>query len=149
MSTRPNESQGRPPPNGAGGSVAAILLLAAAVALARSIGESSHGLVATVADIAFYAGAATLYLAPWLVAIDRRHPGRKTVAVLNLLLGWTLLGWIATLVFAFRPQPWSFTDPAGPAIPPPRKRCPGCRRLLSIDADECLYCGQGGRPAAT
>lgn len=122
-------------------SIAAIMVLAVLVVLARSIGESSRGLVAAVAEAVFWGAGVLLYLAPALVAADRRHPGRKAIAVLNLLVGWTGLGWLAMLVFAFRPAAWSFGDPTGPRIPPPRKRCANCRRQLNIDADSCLYCG--------
>lgn len=121
--------------------IAAILMLAVLVVLARSIGESSRGLVAAVADGVFWGAGALLYLAPALVAVDRRHPGCKAIAVLDLLVGWTVFGWLAMLVFAFRPAAWSFGDPSGPRIPAPRKRCAHCRRQLNIDADSCFYCG--------
>lgn len=40
------------------------------------------------------------YFIPLLVAIARGHANRLAIGVLNLLLGWTLLGWVAALIWA-------------------------------------------------
>jgi hypothetical protein len=40
------------------------------------------------------------YFLPFIVAVNRRHVNRLAIGVLNLLLGWTLLGWVAALVWA-------------------------------------------------
>lgn len=124
-------------------SIAAIVVLAVCVVVAASIADSSRGLVSVAAETVFWGGAALLYFAPGLVAIDRRHPGRKALVGLNALLGWTGIGWLALLFFALRPAAWSFGDPTGPAIPAPRKRCMNCRRTLGIEAETCFYCGSG------
>lgn len=42
-----------------------------------------------------------LYFLPFTVAYARRHNCAKTVFLMNLLLGWTGLGWIILLVWAF------------------------------------------------
>lgn len=52
-----------------------------------------------------------LYLLPVLLAWARHVPGVATVAVINILLGWTLAGWAVALALALRP-----TVPPGPAI---------------------------------
>lgn len=126
---------------GVAASIAAVIVLAVLVLVAKSVGESSRGLVAAVADAVFWSSAVALYLAPSIAAVDRGHPGRKAVIGLNVLVGWTGVGWLVLLVLAFRPASWSFVDNDGPAIPPPRKRCRYCRRHLQIDAASCLYCG--------
>lgn len=41
-----------------------------------------------------------LYFLPSIVAINRGHHNRTGIEVLNLLLGWTLIGWIAVLVWS-------------------------------------------------
>jgi hypothetical protein len=51
--------------------------------------------------------AATVYFLPGLIAADRRHRNRYAIFALNLLLGWTFLGWVAALV-------WSLTDNTQP-----------------------------------
>ena len=41
-----------------------------------------------------------LYLIPALVAYNRQHPNAGAILILNLLLGWTVVGWIVSLVWA-------------------------------------------------
>lgn len=48
--------------------------------------------------------ALAAYLFPALVAGFREHKNGNSIAVLNLLLGWTLLGWVVALVWAFSAQ---------------------------------------------
>jgi hypothetical protein len=48
--------------------------------------------------------ALCLYLFPTVIAALRGHHNTMAIFVLNLMLGWTLLGWIGALV-------WSFTAP--------------------------------------
>ena len=42
-----------------------------------------------------------LYFLPATIASARGHHNRLAIWVLNLFLGWTALGWIAALVWAF------------------------------------------------
>jgi len=42
-----------------------------------------------------------VYFLPALVAIDRAHRNAIAICVLNVLLGWTFLGWVVALVWAF------------------------------------------------
>lgn len=37
---------------------------------------------------------------PYLVAVIRSHRQRTAIGILNLLLGWTFLGWVAAIVWA-------------------------------------------------
>jgi Superinfection immunity protein len=48
---------------------------------------------------------AGLYILPTLVAWDRGHRQAPAITVLNLLAGWTLVGWLIAMV-------WSCTRPA-------------------------------------
>jgi Superinfection immunity protein len=57
------------------------------------------------------AGSAALYLLPVLIGWARRVPDLGAVAVINILLGWTLLGWTAALAMALRSA-----RPAPPAV---------------------------------
>ena len=43
---------------------------------------------------------ASLYLMPTIVAWRRRHQ-LGMVAILNVFLGWTLIGWVVALAIAF------------------------------------------------
>ncbi len=42
-----------------------------------------------------------LYFIPSVVALMRRHAYLKQVLVLNVILGWSTIGWVALLVWAF------------------------------------------------
>lgn len=44
-----------------------------------------------------------LYFIPAIVASNRKHNNSGAIACLNIFLGWTGLGWIICLV-------WAFTD---------------------------------------
>ncbi len=41
-----------------------------------------------------------LYLLPTLLAFARDIPRRKAVTVLNIILGWTLIGWFVAFLWA-------------------------------------------------
>jgi hypothetical protein len=42
-----------------------------------------------------------VYLFPAISACARRHEQRWAITVLNIVGGWTVLGWIAALVWCF------------------------------------------------
>jgi len=44
-----------------------------------------------------------LYVLPSIIAISRSHQNMAAIIALNVLLGWSFLGWVAALV-------WSFTE---------------------------------------
>jgi len=43
-----------------------------------------------------------LYFVPTIVAIVRKVSDRGSVVVINLFLGWTLVGWVVALAMACR-----------------------------------------------
>jgi hypothetical protein len=53
---------------------------------------------------------AAVYSLPALVAVQRQHDRSEAIALANLLLGWTVLGWLLLLVWALKgwPQRWSW-----------------------------------------
>lgn len=44
--------------------------------------------------------AAAIYFVPAFIAAMRRHPRRLAVFGVNLLLGWTVIGCVGTLIWA-------------------------------------------------
>lgn len=40
------------------------------------------------------------YFSPALIALLRRHHQSAAIAALNVLLGWTVLGWIGALIWS-------------------------------------------------
>ncbi len=51
-----------------------------------------------------------MYWLPTLIALIRRTPAAKGVAVVNFFLGWTIVGWVVALFMALA------------SFPPPRER---------------------------
>jgi len=45
-----------------------------------------------------------LWLLPTIVALSRHTRRLTLVIVINLLLAWTIIGWVAALVLAFGPR---------------------------------------------
>ena len=52
------------------------------------------------------------YLAPLIVALSRRSSDLRAVFVLNVLLGWSIIGWIWALALAVKPERVSDDDAA-------------------------------------
>jgi len=44
--------------------------------------------------------ALAAYFMPAIIGATREHPNKVAIFLLNLLLGWTLLGWVAALVWS-------------------------------------------------
>lgn len=42
----------------------------------------------------------SVYAAPAFIAAYRNHPNVAAIVALNILLGWTFLGWVVALVWA-------------------------------------------------
>ena len=55
-----------------------------------------------------------LYGVPTIIAYNRDHHNQIAIFVLNLLLGWTFLGWVIALVWAC-----SATSPSLPHVSTP------------------------------
>lgn len=47
--------------------------------------------------------AAAAYLAPWIIAARRDHHRRSLICTVNVLLGWTVVGWGVALYWALSP----------------------------------------------
>lgn len=41
-----------------------------------------------------------LYILPSLIAHWRKHPSKASIIIVNLIFGWTLLGWLIALIWA-------------------------------------------------
>lgn len=41
-----------------------------------------------------------LYFVPWIIAASRNHHNRSSIAILNLFLGWTFIGWLIALIWS-------------------------------------------------
>lgn len=91
-----------------------------------------------------------LYLLPTWVAVGRQHTNRLSIFALNLLLGWTFVGWVVSLVWAFTAQ--RAPEPA-PIAGEPRwlsgeRDCPHCAERIKAAAKVCRHCGRDVVPTA-
>jgi hypothetical protein len=64
---------------------------------ARRDGEVMFDSTTTVIMVAIIV---FIYMLPTIVAYGREHPRRLDIAVLNILFGWTLIGWFACFFWA-------------------------------------------------
>ena len=58
-----------------------------------------------VGVVSVFVAAAAIYAAPSLIAVLRGHRRWALVIVLNILLGWTLVGWLLALAIALQIAP--------------------------------------------
>lgn len=92
--------------------------------------------------------AAEFYLLPVVIGWARRVPRLRTVAVIDLALGWTVIGWIAAVMLALRPVPLSAPEIAGTARPLAREpaRLPGLAVAVSLRRPR-RWCCPSRRPS--
>ncbi len=70
------------------------------------------------------------YFLPTIVAGNRETKGFAGVLIVNLLFGWTILGWIVALVWAFSDSP---SDEG-------KRTCPFCAEKIQPAAIVCPHC---------
>ena len=79
---------------------------------------------------------AVVYFLPAASAYSRKHKSRSAILLVNLLFGWTLIGWLWAAI-------WCSTGNIEEPGPDPRThvKCPECRELVLRDARKCKHCG--------
>jgi hypothetical protein len=90
-----------------------------------------------MAGLVLLAVLVAVYFLPAFIASRRKVPHSGSVVVVNVFLGWTLIGWVVALAMACRDPrphtaatpPWmaptgEHAGPAGPELPLPP--CYGC-----------------------
>jgi drug/metabolite transporter (DMT)-like permease len=86
-----------------------VLLIFVSVAYSK-FGDAAteDGTNAVVAIFLMMLGG-ILYFLPSIIASRNHHPRQTGIALLNIFLGWTLLGWVGALV-------WAVTLPEKPRV---------------------------------
>jgi hypothetical protein len=84
------------------------------------------------------------YFLPALVASHRKNPNATAIFVLNLLLGWSVIGWVVALVWAF-----SGENRKGATKRRLIYTCPYCSEEVLPTAIKCKHCASELEPTAT
>lgn len=98
-------------------------------------GGVTTNLGAALAIASFPIGVA-LYFAPLICAKLREQHNIGVILLVNLFLGWTLVGWVVALAFAFADRKEDVVQPAGPEM-----KCPMCAEMVKAEAKICRFCG--------
>jgi len=77
---------------------------------------------------------ALIYFFPTMLASE--HHNRRAVFALNLLLGWTIVGWFAALIWSQTKLPPAATSQASSTY-----ACPKCGAPMTSGARFCGACG--------
>jgi hypothetical protein len=132
-----------------------FLILAFLVAYSFSMGQippSELNGFGKFAAFSFFIAAPALYLLPTYEAWKNQHPNLTAIALVNIFLGWSLLGWVVAVVWAYKkPEPnVTITAPAAKEVtlsPQPQqqqretKKCPFCAEDVLVQAIKCKHCG--------
>ena len=95
------------------------------------------GLVASVPGLALLVLLVGVYFFPSMKAYKEKKTNKQAILVLNIFLGWTVIGWVVALV-------WAHThDAANPVVVmAPPVLCASCGKYSHGDAAFCPQCGK-------
>lgn len=63
-----------------------------------------EGNIEMVTGLIIVASVIFIYFIPAIFAYRHAHPNTGAILAINLLAGWTLLGWIAAAIWAITPK---------------------------------------------
>lgn len=82
-------------------------------------------------------GLVALYFLPYIAARSNKHKNCEAIGALNLLLGWTLIGWICAFI-------WAYVNPIDKNIVENKesKLCAECGKYYENSPKFCPNCGK-------
>ena len=96
------------PPDG-NSNFGALLIIAVCLAVLAAtlwlngigLGSVAGGAAGIFFAIVWLVLGVAFYFLPAIVASNRKHPNATAILVLNLLAGWTFVGWVVAMAWAF------------------------------------------------
>ena len=118
-----------------------FLALSSNVFAAQSGGDPVAGVIGVIVFLVIVIFCFAIYFIPSIVAIASNHSSAGGIVALNLLLGWSFIGWVVALVWALS-APRTVVQHVVQNVPV--KVCPQCKMQQSLAARFCSNCGFSG-----